>query len=210
MSASTQNESPKDFAHPENKDEQKQLTSLKQSKFTELTSWLQSWGYKVVDKSDQVNVEGIEFQAEITPQVPYSSGLNTPFYLEFQDDLSDGFILRTTFELDKNIEIHLNTQSRAREIELTYIEINQMILPMKVSIIRDHPFIKLYKVVFTNGLDKQYFLDCITDLMNSMSLIIGKWDEKYYNVPAKETPKETKGKKGKKIDDFELEEILNG
>jgi len=210
MSASTQNESPKDFAHPENKDEQKQLTSLKQSKFTELTSWLQSWGYKVVDKSDQVNVEGIEFQAEITPQVPYSSGLNTPFYLEFQDDLSDGFILRTTFELDKNIEIHLNTQSRAREIELTYIEINQMILPMKVSIIRDHPFIKLYRVVFTNGLDKQYFLDCITDLMNSMSLIIGKWDEKYYNVPAKETPKETKGKKGKKIDDFELEEILNG
>ena len=71
MSASTQNESPKDFAHPENKDEQKQLTSLKQSKFTELTSWLQSWGYKVEDKSNQVNVEGIEFQAEITPQVPY-------------------------------------------------------------------------------------------------------------------------------------------
>jgi len=85
-----------------------------------------------------------------------------------------------------------------------------MILPMKVSIIRDHPFIKLYKVVFTNGLNKQYFLDCITDLMNSMSLIIGKWDEKYYSVPSKETPKETKGKQGKKIDDFELEEILNG
>ncbi len=195
---------------PENKDEQKQLTNLKQSKFTELTSWLQSWGYKVVDKSDNVNVEGIEFQAEITPQVPYSSGLSTPFYLEFQDDLSDGFILRTTFELDKNIEIHLNTQSRAREIELTYIEINQMILPMKVSIIRDHPFIKLYKVVFTNGLDKQYFLDCITDLMNSMSLIIGKWDEKYYSVPPKETLRKPKEKKEKKIDDLELEEILNG
>ena len=136
--------------------------------------------------------------------------LYPPFYLEFQDDLSDGFILRTTFELDKNIEIHLNIQSRAREIELTYIEINQMILPMKVSIIRDHPFIKLYKVVFTNGLDKQYFFDCVTDLMNSMSLIIGKWDEKYYSVPLKETPKETKEKKGKKIDDLELEEILNG
>jgi len=210
MSTSTQNESPKDIAIPENKDEQKQLTNLKQSKFTELSSWLQSWGYKVVDKSDNVNIEGIEFQAEITPQVPYSSGLSTPFYLEFQNDLSDGFILRTTFELDKNIEIHLNTQSRAREIELTYIEISQMILPMKVSVIRDHPFIKLYKVVFTNGLDKQYFLDCVTDLMNSMSLIIGKWDEKYYSVPLKETPKETKEKKGKKIDDLELEEILNG
>ena len=214
MSTSTQNESPKDIAIPENKEEQKQLTNLKQSKFTELSSWLQSWGYKVVDKSDNVNIEGIEFQAEITPQVPYSSGLSTPFYLEFQNDLSDGFILRTTFELDKNIEIHLNTQSRAREIELTYIEISQMILPMKVSIIRDHPFIKLYKVVFTNGLDKQYFLDCVTDLMNSMSLIIGKWDEKYYSVPPKEahkeTPKETKEKKGKKIDDIELEEILNG
>ena len=214
MSTSTQNESTKDIAIPENKDEQKQLTNLKQSKFTELSSWLQSWGYKVVDKSNDVNITGIELQAEITPQVPYSSGLSTPFYLEFQDDLSDGFILRTTFELDKNIEIHLNTQSRAREIELTYIQINQMILPLRISIIRDHPFIKLYKVVFTNGLNKQYFLDCITDLMNSMSLIIGKWDEKYYSVPPKETHKEThketKGKQGKKIDDLELEEILNG
>ncbi|MDN5846504.1 MAG: hypothetical protein L0H53_09555 [Candidatus Nitrosocosmicus sp.] len=215
MSTSSENESPKDFEQIPNKiDEQKQLESLKQSKFTELISWLQSWGYKVVDKSKNVNIPGIEFQAEIKPQVPYPSGLSTPFYLEFQDDLSDGFILRTTFELDKNIEIHLNTQSRAREIELTYIEIYQIILPLKVSIIREHPFIKLYKVVFTPGLDKQYFLDCITNLMNSMSLIIGKWDEKYYSVPSKETPKETpkenKGKKEKKIDDLELEEILNG
>ena len=36
MSTSTQDESPKDIAIPENKDEQKQLTNLKQSKFTEL------------------------------------------------------------------------------------------------------------------------------------------------------------------------------
>lgn len=207
MSTSTQNESTKDSADlQENIEQENQLANLKQSKFAELVNWLQSWGYKVVDKSDNINIAGIEFQAEITPQVPYSSGLSTPFYLEFQDDLSDGFILRTTFELDKNIEIHLNTQSRAREIELTYIEINQMILPMRVSLIRDHPFIKLYKVIFTNRLDKQYFLDSITDLMNSMSLIIGKWDEKYYSVP----PKETKVKKEKKIDDLELEEILNG
>jgi hypothetical protein len=206
MSTSSPNESSKDLAPFEEKDEQLQLMSLKQSKFIELISWLQSWGYNVVDKSNNINIAGIELQAEIIPQVPYSSGFSTPFYLEFQDDLSDGFILRTTFELDKNIEIHLKTQLRAKEIELTYIEISQMILPMKVSIIRDHPFIKLYKVVFTSGLDKQYFLDCITDLMHSMSLIIGKWDEKYYNVP----PKETKGKKEIKIDDLELEEIFNG
>ena len=145
MSTSTQDESTKDFALPENKDEQEQLNGLKQSKFTELISWLQSWGYKVIDKSNNVNIAGIEFQAEITPQNPYSSGLSTPFYLEFQDDLSDGFILRTTFELDKNIEILLNTQSRAREIEITYIEINQMILPLKVSIIGITPLLNYTK-----------------------------------------------------------------
>jgi hypothetical protein len=206
MSTSSPNESQKDFASPQEQDVQIQLVNLKRSKFAEIISWLQSWGYKVVDKTNSVIITGIELQAEVIPQIPYSSGLSTPFYLEFQDDLSDGFILRTTFELDKNIEIHLNTQLRPKEIELTYIEINQLILPLKVSIIRDHPFIKLYKVVFTDGLDKQYFLDCITDLMNSMSLIIGKWDEKYYNVPAKQS----KGKIEKKIDDLELEEILNG
>jgi hypothetical protein len=206
MSTSSPNESQKDFASPQEEDVQIQLVNLKRSKFAEIISWLQSWGYKVVDKTNSVIITGIELQAEVIPRIPYSSGLSTPFYLEFQDDLSDGFILRTTFELDKNIEIHLNTQLRPKEIELTYIEINQLILPLKVSIIRDHPFIKLYKVVFTDGLDKQYFLDCITDLMNSMSLIIGKWDEKYYNVPAKQS----KGKIEKKIDDLELEEILNG
>ncbi len=207
MPASAQNESSKDLVRrPKNKDEQEHLANTKQSKFAELIGWLQSWGYGVVDNSKYVKMAGIEFQAEITPQVPYSSGLSTPFYLEFQDDMSDGFILRTTFELDKNIDIHLNTQTRAREIELTYIEINQLILPMKVSILRVHPFIKLYKVVFTDGLNKQYFLECVTDLMNSMSLIIGKWDEKYYSIPHKET----KGKTDKKIDDLELEEILNG
>jgi len=207
MSTSTQNESSRGYAQLlENKAEQKKLLSIKQSKFTELIGWLQNWGYKVVDKSKSVRIPGIEFQAEITPQVPYSSGLSTPLYLEFQDDLSHGFILRTTFELDKNIEIYINTQTRAREIELTYIEINQLVLPMKVSLIRDHPFTKLYKVVFTDGLHKQYFLECIIDLMNSMSLIIGKWDEKYYSIP----PKETIAKKEKKIDDLELEEILNG
>ncbi|MDQ3084385.1 MAG: hypothetical protein M3Q77_06165 [Thermoproteota archaeon] len=207
MSTSTQNESSRGYAQLlENKAEQKKLLSIKQSKFTELIGWLQNWGYKVVDKSKSVRIPGIEFQAEITPQVPYSSGLSTPLYLEFQDDLSHGFILRTTFELDKNIEIYINTQTRAREIELTYIEINQLVLPMKVSLIRDHPFTKLYKVVFTDGLHKQYFLECIIDLMNSMSLIIGKWDEKYYSIP----PKETIAKKEKKIYDLELEEILNG
>jgi len=205
MSTSSSNESQKDFASPQEEDVQI-LVNLKRSKFAEMISWLQSWGYKVVDKTNSVIITGIELQAEVIPRIPYSSGLSTPFYLEFQDDLSDGFILRTTFELDKNIEIHLNTQLRPKEIELTYIEINQLILPLKVSIIRDHPFIKLYKVVFTDGLDKQYFLDCITDWMNSMSLIIGKWDEKYYNVPAKQS----KGKKEKKIDDLELEKILNG
>ena len=205
MSTSSSNESQKDFASPQEEDVQI-LVNLKRSKFAEMISWLQSWGYKVVDKTNSVIITGIELQAEVIPRIPYSSGLSTPFYLEFQDDLSDGFILRTTFELDKNIEIHLNTQLRPKEIELTYIEINQLILPMKVSIIRDHPFIKLYKVVFTDGLDKQYFLDCITDLMNSMSLIIGKWDAKYYSVP----PKESKAKIEKKIDDLELEEILNG
>jgi len=205
MSTSSSNESQKDFASPQEEDVQI-LVNLKRSKFAEMISWLQSWGYKVVDKTNSVIITGIELQAEVIPRIPYSSGLSTPFYLEFQDDLSDGFILRTTFELDKNIEIHLNTQLRPKEIELTYIEINQLILPLKVSIIRDHPFIKLYKVVFTDGLDKQYFLDCITDLMNSMSLIIGKWDEKYYNVPAKQS----KGKIEKKIDDLELEKILNG
>ena len=177
---------------------------IKRSKFEEIINWLKQWGFKVTDKTKEPKIQGIEFQAEILPQVPYSSGLSTPFYLEFQDDLEDGLIIRTTFELDKNIEIYLNSQNRAREIELTYIEIYRLVLPLRISIIREHPFIKLFKIIFTQNLDKQLFFDSITDLMNSMSIIIGKWDEKYYQL----RPVEKKVNKENKIKDFELEKIL--
>jgi hypothetical protein len=168
-------------------------------------NWLRKWGFKVYDKTNENKIPGIEFQAEIHPQVPYSSGLSTPFYVEFQDDLEDGLIIRTTFELDKNIEIFLNNQNKAKEFELTYIEISQLVLPLRVSLIREHPFLKLYKVIFISNLDKQFFFDCITDVMNSMAIIIGKWDEKYYQT----RPSEKKANIDKKIDDPELEKILN-
>lgn len=182
----------------------KSILEIKKSKFDELVNWLTKWGFTVYDKTKENKIPGIEFQAEIQPQVPYLSGLCTPFYVEFQDNLEDGLIIRTTFELDKNIEIFLNNQNRAKELELTYIEIDQLVLPLRVSIIREHPFLKLYKIVFISNLDKQFFFDCITDLMNSMAIIIGKWDEKYY----KTTPTEKKMDIDKKIDDPELEKIL--
>lgn len=183
---------------------QDQLIKKKEIKFKELYNWLQEWGYKVIDNSSTVKISGIEFQAEVYPQIPYSSGLSTPFYLEFQDDLDDGFIIRTTFELDKNIEIYLNTQNKAKEIELTYIEIDRLVLPLRISLIRAHPLINLYKTIFYDELKKQYFMDCINDLMNSMRLIIGKWDEKYYKI----RPKDKNRQMDSKSDDVALNEIL--
>jgi len=182
----------------------KSILEVKRSIFNQLVDWLKKWGFNVIDRTKENKISGIEFQAEIQPQVPYSSGLSTPFYLEFQDDLEDGLIIRTTFELDKNIEIYLDSQNRAREIELTHIEIGQLVLPLRISIIREHPFIKLYKVIFITNIDKQFFLDSITDLMNSMSIIIGKWDERYYQI----RPAQTKNNKENKTKDLELEKIL--
>ena len=174
-------------------DKENQLIKIKESKFIELTGWLKKWGYNVVDKSNENHIEGIQFKAEISPLVPYSSGTNTPFFLEFQNDLDDGCIIRSTFELDKNIELYLKNQKRAREIELIYIQIEQIILQLKISIIRAHPIINIYKIIFTEELTKQSFFDYINDLINAMSLIIGKWDEKYYEIKPK-TPDEEKNK----------------
>jgi len=44
--------------------------------------------------------------------------------------------------------------------------------------IKSYPIISLYKVVFYDDLSKQFFLDAISALINSMSIPIGKWDEK--------------------------------
>jgi hypothetical protein len=182
--------------HNEGKEEIKNINNenqpvqTKESKFNELIKWLLTWGYKVIDKTKENKIEGILLKAEISPLVPYSSGTNTPFFLEFQNDLDDGFIIRSTFELDKNIELHLKNQKRDREIELTYIQIEQIILPIKIFIIRDHPRIHIYKIIFLERLTNQFFFDYINDLINAMSLIIGKWDEKYYEIKPKVTNEE--------------------
>ena len=127
---------------------EKQSIKVKESKFYELIDWLQKWGYNVIDRTKENKITDIQFQAEVQPLLPYSSGLNTPFFLEFQNDLDDGLIIRTTFELDKNIETHLKNQKMAREIELTYIEVEQLLLPMKISMIKSHALINLYRVIF--------------------------------------------------------------
>ncbi len=171
-------------------DNKKDLINAKESKFNELIQWLQKWGYKVIDRSEDNKNADILFKAEIVPLIPYSSGTNTPLFLEFQNGFDDGFIIRTTYELDKYIELHLRNQNRAREIELAYIEIEQLILPMRVSIIRSPSIINIYKVIFSEQLTKQFFYDCVTDLINAMSLIIGKWDQKYYEIRPKTTKEE--------------------
>ena len=172
-----------------------QLIRIKELKFKELNGWLQKWGYKVIDKSSESKNIGIQFKAEITPLLPYSSGASTPFFLEFQNDFDDGFIIRSTFELDKNIEQHLKNQKRAREIELTYIQIEQIVLPLKISLMRAHPLIYIYKIIFSEGLTKQFFYDSINALVNSMSLIINKWDERYYEKSPKTSIEEKTDKK---------------
>ena len=151
-----------------------ELMKLKESKFYELIDWLKKWGYEAKDTTKENKTEGIEFQAQISPQLPYSSGLSTPLFLEFQKDLDDGFIIRTTFELDKNIE----SQITGKELDLTYIELDSLILPKNISMIKSHPLINLYKVIFYDGLSKQFFLDAITALTSSMSIVIGKWNQK--------------------------------
>jgi hypothetical protein len=80
------------------------LTTDKVPKFRDLNDWLRKWGYELKDTTKENKIESIEFQAQIIPQIPYSSGLSTPLYLEFQQGLEDGFIIRTTFELDKQME----------------------------------------------------------------------------------------------------------
>ena len=178
-------------------DNKKDSTNTKESKFNELIQWLQKWGYKVIDRSKDNKNADILFRAEIAPLVSYSSGTETPLFLEFQNGFDDGFIIRTTYEIDKYIELHLRNQNRGREIELTYIEIEQVILPMRVSIIRAPSIINIYKVIFSEQLTKQFFYDCVIDLVNAMSLIIGKWDQKYYEARPKTTKEEPDNKQFK-------------
>jgi hypothetical protein len=147
-----------------------ELKKKKELKFRELTDWLKKWGYETKDTTKENKTEGIEFQAQITPQIPYSSGLSTPLYLEFQQDLEDGFIIRTTFELDNQI--------KSDDLDVTFGELEHLIYPLDISMIKSFPLISLYKVVFLDDLRKQFLLDCITSLIHSMSLTNGKMNEK--------------------------------
>jgi hypothetical protein len=45
------------------------LTKSKEQQFQELISWLKKWGYKTKDSTKDNKIEGIEYQAQITPQL---------------------------------------------------------------------------------------------------------------------------------------------
>ncbi len=125
---------------------EKELIKFKELKLYELAEWLEKCGHKVTDRTKEIKIKEIEFQSEIYPLLPYpSSGLNTPLILEFQDDLDGGFMIRTTFSLDKDIDRHLeNQKSMARETALTYMEIERLVMFLKVSQIKFYPLIYPY------------------------------------------------------------------
>lgn len=151
-----------------------ELVRFKEQKFQELISWLKNWGYETKDSTKDNKIEGIEFQAQITPQLLYSSGLSVPLYLEFQKDLDDGFIIRTTFELDKQMENKMNIEN----FDNAYTELESVIYPMNISMIKSYPLISVYKVMFHEDLTKRLFLEGLTGLIHSMSLIISKMNQK--------------------------------
>jgi hypothetical protein len=154
------------------------LTKSKEQQFQELISWLKKWGYKTKDSTKDNKIEGIEYQAQITPQLPYSSGLSTPVFLEFQKDLDDGFIIRTTFELDKQTQNKINEEN----FDIVYSELESIIYPMNISMIRSYPSVNLYKVMFHEDLTKHLFLEGLTGLIHSLSLIISKMDQRSREV----------------------------
>ena len=154
------------------------LTKSKEQQFQELVSWLKKWGYETKDCTKDNNIEGIEYQAQIAPQLPYSSGLSTPLFLEFQKDLDDGFIIRTTFELDKQMQSKINEEN----FDIVYGELESIIYPMNISMIKSYPSVNVYKVMFHEDLTKRLFLDGLTGLIHSMSLIISKMNQRSREV----------------------------
>lgn len=151
-----------------------ELVMFKEQKFQELIDWLNNWGYKTKNSTKDNKIEGIEFQAHITPQLPYASGLFTPLFLEFQKDLDDGFIIRTTFVLEKQMENEVNEEN----FDVVYTELESVIYPMNISMIKGYPSINVYKVMFYEDLTKRLFLEGLTGLIHSMSLITSKMNQK--------------------------------
>lgn len=158
--------------------DQTDMTKSKEQQFKEIINWLKKWGYETKDSTKDNKIEGIEYQAQITPQLPYSSGLSTPLFLEFQKDLDDGFIIRTTFELDQQTQDKINEES----FDIAYTDLERSIYPMNISMIKSYPSVNIYKVMFYDDLTKRLFLEGLTGLIHSMSLIVSKMDQKSHEV----------------------------
>ncbi len=139
-----------------------------------MISWLKNCGYEVKDSTKDNKIQGIEFQAQIKPQLPYPSGLSTSLYLEFQKELDYCFLLRTIFELDKQMENKMNKEN----FDITYTDLESVMYSLNISMIRAYPLLNIYKVMFHQDLTKRLFLEGINGLVHSMSLIISKMIKK--------------------------------
>jgi hypothetical protein len=94
--------------------------------------------------------------------------------MEFQKDLDDGFIIRTIFELDKQMENKMNKEN----FDTSYTDLDGVIYSPNISMIQSYPVINIYKVMFNEDLTKRLFLEGINGLVHSMSLIISKMNKK--------------------------------
>jgi hypothetical protein len=148
-----------------------------------LISWLKDWGYEVKDSTkrqqDPRNRISSSDKTSITNyQLPYPSGLSTSLYLEFQKELDYCFILRTIFELDKQMENKMNKEN----FDIKYTDLESVIYSLNISMIQSYPLINIYKVMFHEDLTKRLFLEGINGVVHAMSLIISKMNKKSREV----------------------------
>jgi bacteriorhodopsin len=60
-----------------------------------LISWLKNWGYEVKDSTKDNKIQGIEFQAQIKPQLPITISIWLIYFLVFGISKGIGLLFYT-------------------------------------------------------------------------------------------------------------------
>jgi hypothetical protein len=153
--------------------------NIKEAAFYKITQWLSDYGFQVniSTKNNNSNAE-IQFEAEVYP----SKESPMFFYLTFGKDLRDGFSTIANMDLPEEIQKAINALVE-RDQQQIYMDIRKLVYPLNINCDTRFPRITLHKLIFIDSLkEKQFFFDCVFNLINAMQLISATFDETYYSL----------------------------
>lgn len=148
--------------------------NIKETVFNKIIHWIEEVGGKVEVLTRKASVDAeIQFEAKC-----YPVGDEGMFYLiTFNNKLRDCFTIGANMYFKEEDAKSIEGLTK-KDRDQIFIDIRKLTYPLHIDLTAKFPATSFYKLIFIDSLkEKQYFFDCVSNLLNAMQLVSARFDE---------------------------------